>query len=236
MWFWHLWWCCSQDIGWDCSHLNPWLRLEDPLLRWCTSPLADWWWQLSRGLGTLGCLSAFTTWQLASLRPSDPKESKVEAAVIFKTRSWKSHPVISVICYWLHKSALLSVGQGYMNTRWQDSLGVTWEDAYPSNLTPTPLFFFCHIWQNWGLEKWVFAQRHIALTSQCLLFFQPYWSPSFTISYIYLKHQMLFIFGEIRKITSKCEASFPDVFNSRHFHKPDNIQAKHKLWALGKGH
>lgn len=142
MWFWHLWWYCSQDIGWDCSHLNPWLRLEDPLLRWCTSPLADWWWQLSRGLGTLGCLSAFTTWQLASLRPSDPKESKVEAAVIFKTRSWKSHPVISVICYWLHKSALLSVGQGYMNTRWQDSLGVTWEDAYPSNLTPTPLFFF----------------------------------------------------------------------------------------------
>ena len=46
---------------------------------------------------------------------------------------------------------------------------------------------------------------------------------------------MLFIFGEIRKITSKCEASFPDVFNSRRFHKPDNIQAKHKLWALGKG-
>ena len=122
-----------------------------------------------------------------------------------------------------------------MNTRWQDLLGFTWEDAYPRNLTPTPLFFFFYIWQNWGLEKWGFAQHHIALTSQCLLFFQPYWSPSFTISYIYLKHQMLFIFGEIRKITSKCEASFPDVFNSRRFHKPDNIQAKHKLWALGKG-
>ena len=47
----------------------------------------------------LGCLSALPTWQLASLRPNDLKESKVEAAVIFKTQSWKSHPVISVICY-----------------------------------------------------------------------------------------------------------------------------------------
>lgn len=29
-----------------------------------------------------------------------------------------------------------------MNSRWQDSLGFTWEDAYLRNLTPTPLFFF----------------------------------------------------------------------------------------------
>ena len=110
---------------------------------------------------------------------------------------------------------------------------VTWEDAYPSNLTPTPLFSFLHLTDLRSGEV-KFCPTSLALTSQCLLFFQPYWSPSFTISYIYLKHQMLFIFGEIRKITSKCEASFPDVFNSRRFRKPDNIQAKHKLWALGK--
>lgn len=34
-----------------------------------------------------------------------------------------------------------------------------------------------------------------------------------TISCVYLKHQMLFILGEIRNIIFKYEASFPDVFN-----------------------
>lgn len=87
------------------------------------------------GLST-GPVSVLITWQLTSPRATDPREQGGSCNVFYAIASEVTlivtcHTVSSEISYWLHRSALLSVGgttQG-MNTRRQGSWGQSWRLA-----------------------------------------------------------------------------------------------------------
>ena len=64
-----------------------------------------------------GCLNALNTWLLTSQRVSDPRESKAESTMSFRTQPQRSHTIISSISCWLHRSVLFSVGKDQTRTQ-----------------------------------------------------------------------------------------------------------------------
>lgn len=70
-------------------------------------------------------LSIPITWQLAFPKANDPRE-QCRSCFIFCGLALKSYAIIATMSYWLHWSALFSVGEQY-NRAWKLGDGTHWE-------------------------------------------------------------------------------------------------------------